>query len=145
MIHTRKPRVGIIGMGHFIYWPQFDGLLEELKQKQVDFAGFFSDNVEVIDLGFVDDVDSSMIALKRAKTEDLDALFIIMATYITSQTVFPFAKYLDIPQILVGIQPLDRLDYSKTTPTCSSATTTSAPCRSSPACISASVRRSPSI
>lgn len=45
MIHTRKPRVGIIGMGHFIYWPQFDGLLEELKQKQVDFAGFFSENV----------------------------------------------------------------------------------------------------
>ena len=115
MIHTRKPRVGIIGMGHFIYWPQFDGLLDELKQKQVDFAGFFSDSVEVIDLGFVDDVDSSMIALKRAKTEDLDALFIIMATYITSQTVFPFAKYLDIPQILVGIQPLDRLDYTKTT------------------------------
>ena len=115
MIHTRKPRVGIIGMGHFIYWPQFDGLLDELKKKQVDFAGFFSDNVEVIDLGFVDDVDSSMIALKRAKTEDLDALFIIMATYITSQTVFPFAKYLDIPQILVGIQPLDRLDYTKTT------------------------------
>ena len=115
MIHTRKPRIGIIGMGHFIYWPQFEGLKEELMQKQVDFRSYFSEESELIDLGFADDIDSSFIALKRAQKEDLDALFIVMATYITSAVVFPFAKYLKIPQILVGIQPLDRLDYTKTT------------------------------
>lgn len=115
MIHTRKPRVGIIGMGHFIYWPQFDGLLDELKKKQTELAGYFSDNVETIDLGYADDIDSSFICLKKALTADLDALFVVMSTYITSQVVFPFAKYLKIPQILVGLQPLDRLDYSKTT------------------------------
>ncbi|MBQ8510028.1 MAG: L-fucose/L-arabinose isomerase family protein [Clostridia bacterium] len=115
MIHTRKTRIGIIGMGHFIYWPQFDGLLDELKQKQVELAGYFSEDSEVIDLGFVDDVDSSMICLKKALASDLDALFIMMSTYITSQVLFPFAKYLHVPQILVGLQPLERLDYSKTT------------------------------
>ena len=115
MIHTRKPRIGIIGMGHFIYWDQFDGLLEELKKKQVELAGYFSDRVETIDLGFADDIDSSYVCLKKALASDLDALFIVMSTYITSQVVFPFAKYLKIPQILVGLQPLDRLDYSKTT------------------------------
>lgn len=115
MRHTRKPRVGLIGMGHFIYWPQFDGLKEELMQKQKDFAGYFSADTDLIDLGFADDIDSSMIALKRAQSEDLDALFIMMATYITSAVLFPFARYLPIPQILVGIQPLDRLDYAKTT------------------------------
>ncbi len=115
MRHTRKPRIGLIGMGHFIYWPQFDGLREELMQKQEDFAQYFSSDSEVIDLGFADDIDSSMICLKRALGEDLDALFIMMATYITSAVLFPFARYLHVPQILVGIQPLDRLDYSKTT------------------------------
>lgn len=115
MIHTRKARIGIIGMGHFIYWPQFDGLLDELKQKQVGLSGYFSDNVETIDLGFADDIDSSYACLKKALASDLDALFIVMSTYITSQVVFPFAKYLRVPQILVGLQPLDRLDYSKTT------------------------------
>lgn len=115
MTHTRKPRIGIIGMGHFIYWPQFEGLKEELMQKQVDFRSYFSEESDLIDLGFADDIDSSFLALKRAQKEDLDALFIVMATYITSAVVFPFAKYLKIPQILVGIQPLDRLDYSKTT------------------------------
>ncbi len=71
--------------------------------------------METIDLGFADDIDSSVIALKHAQKENLDALFIVMATYIPSAVVFPFAKYLDIPQVLVGLQPLDRLDYTKTT------------------------------
>ena len=35
MKHTRKARIGIIGMGHFIYWPQFDGLKEELGFKNI--------------------------------------------------------------------------------------------------------------
>ncbi len=115
MIHTRKPRIGIIGMGHFIYWPQFDGLKEELMQKQQELAGYFSSNCDIIDLGFADEIDTSYVALKKAQCADLDALFIVMATYITSQTVFPFAKYLKVPQILVGLQPLNRLDYNKTT------------------------------
>jgi len=115
MIHTRKPRIGIIGMGHFVYWPQFEGLKETLMQKQHDFARYFSDKSDVIDLGYADDIDSAMTGVKRALAEDLDALFIMMSTYITSQVAFPFAKYLRIPQILVGIQPLDQLDYSKTT------------------------------
>lgn len=115
MRHTRKAKIGIVGMGHFIYWPQFDGLKEELMKKQTELAGYFSDAVETVDLGFADDVDSSLVCLKRALGEDLDALFITMSTYITSAVLFPFAKYLRVPQVLVGLQPLDRLDYAHTT------------------------------
>ena len=115
MRHTRQPHIGIIGMGHAVYWSQFDGLKETLLQKQVDFARYFSQNVTVTDLGFADDIDSSLTCLKTALSADLDALFIIMATYIPSAVVFPFAKYLHIPQILVGLQPLERLDYAGTT------------------------------
>ena len=35
----------------FLYWPQFDGLLDELKQKPVDFINYFSDKSKIIDLG----------------------------------------------------------------------------------------------
>ena len=38
-----------------------------------------------------------------------------MSTYVTSQVVFPFVRYIHIPQVLVSIQPLDRLDYAHTT------------------------------
>ncbi|MBR2488866.1 MAG: L-fucose/L-arabinose isomerase family protein [Clostridia bacterium] len=115
MRHTEKPKIGIIGMGHFVYWPQFNGLKEELMQKQKNFRQYFSDSSQIIDLGFADDIDSAFIALKKAQAADLDALFIIMSTYITSAVVFPFAKYLKIPQILVGLQPLSKLDFNKTT------------------------------
>ena len=114
MIHTRRARVGIVGMGHFVYWPQFEGLVDELKQKQKIDAKYFRE-CEVVDLGFVDDIDSSIVCLKKALAADLDALFIVMSTYITSQVVFPFAKYLRVPQILLALQPLERLDYTKTT------------------------------
>ena len=115
MNHTRKPRIGIIGMGHYIYWAQFDGLREELMRKQRELPAFFSGESDLIDLGFVDDIDSSYAALKKAQKEDLDALFIVMATYVPSAVVFPFAKYLRIPQVLVGLQPLAHLDYANTT------------------------------
>ena len=35
-IPRRKPltaRVGVISMGHYTYWPQFAGLLDEMKRK----------------------------------------------------------------------------------------------------------------
>ncbi len=111
----RKAKVGIVSLGHKIYWPQFEGLKEELSQKSEEFIKFFSEKTEVLDLGFVDDVDSAFVTVQKAKREDLDALFIMMTTYITSSVAAPFALHLDIPQILVGIQPLDKLDFSKTT------------------------------
>ena len=80
MKHTRKPRIGIIGMGHFIYWPQFEGLKETLMQKQQSFKAYFSGESDLIDLGFADDIDTSFEALKRAESAGLDALFIIMST-----------------------------------------------------------------
>lgn len=102
-------------MGHYIYWEQFDGLRERLMQKQAALHHYFSEQVQTLDLGFADDIDSAFVCLKRALKEDIDALFIVMSTYITSQVVFPFAKYLAVPQILVALQPLDSLDYDHAT------------------------------
>lgn len=84
MNNTRKARIGVVGVGHFLYWPQFDGLLDELKQKPVDFINYFSDKSKIIDLGYVDEIDSATTCLKKALASDLDALFIIMTTYATS-------------------------------------------------------------
>ena len=89
MRHTRPARIGIVGMGHAVYWPQFPGLKEELEKKQKAFALYFSPESELVDLGFADDVDSSFLVLKRALASDLDALFIVMATYVPSAVAFP--------------------------------------------------------
>ena len=56
MVHTRKPRIGIIGMGHFIYWPQFDGLKEELMDyrqgRQITIKGQRRGSEEYVDVQF---------------------------------------------------------------------------------------------
>ncbi len=111
----RKAKVGVVSIGHEIYWPQFEGLKEELSLKAGEFIKYFSDETEVYDIGFVDTVDKAFAAVQDCKKLDIDALFIVMSTYVTSSIAAPFAVHLDIPQILVGIQPLDKLDYANTT------------------------------
>ena len=58
MIHTRKPRLGIIGMGHYIYWPQFEGLREELMGKQ---------NIRMV----INRVNPKMIAAMGVTVDDI--------------------------------------------------------------------------
>ena len=111
----RKAKVGVVSLGHAVYWPQFPGLKEELSKKSGEFIAYFGEETEVCDIGFADDVPSAFALVQKCKKEDLDALFLIMTTYVTSAVAAPFAVYLDIPRILVGIQPLDKLDYEHTT------------------------------
>ena len=114
-MEKRKAKVGIVALGHEPYWPQFEGLKEELEKKSAEFVSYFSSDTEVCNVGFVDSVDKAFAAVQECKKLDIDALFIIMTTYVTSSVAAPFAVYLDVPQILVGIQPLDKLDYANTT------------------------------
>ena len=112
----KKTKIAIVSLGHYIYFQQFEGLREELMEKGNDFKKYIDTELcEIIDAGYVDCVDSAFDAVKKLKKEDADLLFVIMSTYVPSAVCAPFARYLDIPQVLVGIQPLQHLDYSHTT------------------------------
>ena len=112
----KKTRIGIVAVGHYIYFEQFDGLREELMKKAATFPEYIDkEKCVVTDHGYVDCVEDAFCAVKEIKKHDLDLLFIIMSTYAPSAVCAPFARYLDTPQVLVGIQPLNHLDYSHTT------------------------------
>ena len=112
----KKAKIAIVSLGHYIYFNQFEGLREELMAKSDDFKKYLDTNIcDVFDAGYVDCVEDAFAAVKMLKKEDADLLFIIMSTYVPSAVCAQFARYLDIPQILVGIQPLDHLDYTNTT------------------------------
>ena len=112
----KKAKIAIVGLGHYIYFNQFEGLREELMQKSEDFKAYLDTTVcDVLDLGYADCVEDAFEAVQRLKREDADLLFVIMSTYVPSAVCAPFARYVDIPQVLVGIQPLEHLDYSHTT------------------------------
>ncbi|RJP31184.1 MAG: arabinose isomerase [Candidatus Omnitrophota bacterium] len=115
-IPRRKPlraTIGIFGVGHYAYWPQFEGLLDELKAKQSRLAQKVqAHGVEVIDFGIVDDARGAYALLPKLQAAELDLIFCDMVTYATSSTFGVIIKTIDIPIVLVALQPLRAMDYS---------------------------------
>jgi len=118
-VRRRKPRVakvGVFGVGHHTYWGQFPGLREELLGHLAAFEQQVrSYEAAVISFGLVDDAESAYAALKRIKAADLDLLFCDLLTYATSSTWGILVRELDIPIVLVALQPLRALDYERAT------------------------------
>jgi len=116
-IERRKERtanVGIFGVGHHTYWEQFDGLLDEMHGKLDTFVEKVkAHNVQVTNFGMVDDARSAYAALPKLKSAPLDLVFCDMVTYATSSTFGILVRELDVPIVLVALQPLRAMDYSK--------------------------------
>jgi len=72
-----------------------------------------AENVEVTDFGIVDDAPSAYAVLPRLKAADLDLVFCDMLTYATSASFGVIVRDLDVPLVLVALQPLKALDYSR--------------------------------
>jgi L-arabinose isomerase len=119
LVERRKPRtarVGLFGVGHHTYWGQFPGLRDELLGYMAEFEGQIRVNaVESVNFGLVDEARSASAALKRMKAADLDLVFCDMLTYATSSTWGMIVRELDIPIVLVALQPMAALDYERAT------------------------------
>jgi L-arabinose isomerase len=119
VVERRKPlfaRVGVLAVGHHTYWAQFDGLLGEMHGKLAAFVGKLrSQAVEVKTFGMVDCAERAYEVLPAVKGEDLDLLFIDMVTYATSSTFGALVRGLDVPIVLVALQPLSAMDYANAT------------------------------
>ena len=112
----KKAKIAIVTLGHYIYFAQFEGLKEELMLKSNEFQNYLdADNSDIVNIGYIDCVEEAFDAVKRLKKEDADLLFILLSTYVPSAVCAQFARYVDIPQVLVAIQPLEHLDYLHTT------------------------------
>ncbi len=118
-IPRRKPlqaRIGVFGVGYWKYWEQFDGLLEELQDKQKKLIEKLAAyEVDVIDFGMVDDAESAYSLVPKMKSANLDLIFCDMVTYATSATFGAIIRNIDVPIIMLALQPLKAMDYSKAT------------------------------
>lgn len=116
-IARRKPlnaRIGIYAAGHKEYWGQFDGLLKDLMGYHAEvIAQIQAQGAEVVDFGMIDNAASAYAALPRIKAADVDVLFVDMVTYATSSTFSAIARALDVPIVLVALQPLAAMDYDR--------------------------------
>ena len=107
-------RIGVFGVGYDKYWEQFPGLLEELVQKQEKFICKIPDNdTELINFGMIDSPHKAYEVVKKMESANLDLIFCDMLTYATSGTFGIIIKTINIPIVLVALQPLKALDYSR--------------------------------
>lgn len=112
---NKKPPIiksGLFGIGLDTYWPQFDGLQERLEGYQSQISDKMeSYGAQVINIGLV---DSPLMAREKAellKKEDIDILFLYVATYALSSTVLPLVQKIKCPIIILNIQPVAAIDY----------------------------------
>lgn len=108
-----KARIGVFGVGYFKYWEQFEGLFEQMHEKQAVLVNLIKQNpeVSVTDFGIVDDVAKAYALVPQLLAANLDLLFCDMLTYATSSTFGIVVKSIDVPIVLVALQPQKALDY----------------------------------
>jgi L-arabinose isomerase len=108
------PRIGVFGVGYDKYWDQFPGLLNELMEKQeVIIKKLPVKDVTIINFGMVDNPFKAYETVKKLEAANLDLIFCNMLTYATSGTFGIIIKTISIPIVMVALQPLKALDYSK--------------------------------
>jgi L-arabinose isomerase len=118
-IPRRRPRtahVGVFGVGYHAYWGQFPGLLDRLLSKMDVLERKVEDRgVHVTNFGMVDKAQDAYALLPRLRAADLDLVFCDMVTYATSATFGAIIRSLDVPLVLVALQPLAAMDYARAT------------------------------
>jgi L-arabinose isomerase len=114
LVHKKEtvPKIGVFGVGYYKYWDQFPGLLDALLAKQTTFmAKLHKHDVEIIDFGLIDNVEKAYALNVKLKSANLDLIFCDMLTYATSSTFGTIIKTMDVPIVLVALQPDEALDY----------------------------------
>ncbi len=110
---SNSPRIGFFGVGYDKYWEQFDGLLTELIVKHKAILKKIPGRYAIVDFGMVDNPLKAYDVVQKLESENLDIVFCTMLTYATSGTFGIIIKTLKIPVVLIALQPLKALDYTK--------------------------------
>lgn len=113
-LKKRNARIGFFAVAHATYWNQFEGLREQIMKYHKE-AGMLiqKHEVEIIDYGMVDTSEKAYEILDKMKADSLDIIFCNMVTYATSSVFAPIIRDINIPVVLLALQPLKGLDYSK--------------------------------
>lgn len=115
-IFRGKARIGFVGVGHHVYWPQFPDLKACLLGHHATIGERIADfEVELIDAGLIDESRSAETAARQLAGSDIDLLLVDMLTYATSATFMPLLREINKPIVLLALQPLDAMNYQQAT------------------------------
>lgn len=107
-------KVAVFAVVHDTYFQQFEGLQQALQSYHEDFLGILGKNgVNICDFGMIQDNTSAFEVSRKINAENVDLIICNMITYATSSTFSPIIQNCNAPMILVALQPLAALDYTK--------------------------------
>lgn len=110
-----KGTLAVVPLGHEVYFEQFPSLYTELSAKASELVTHLDDSTDVIITEYVSNIDEAYRVVRQLKQQDVDAIILLLTTYLPSSLAAAFAVHLNVPHILVAIQPLDALDYERGT------------------------------
>jgi len=107
-------KAGMFSIGLDTYWPQFDGLLDNLNGYHAEIRDRIAGmGTELVDGGMVDNVEKAHEVSALFKKEDVEVIFLFISTYALSSTVLPVVQKTKVPVVMLNIQPVAQLDYEK--------------------------------
>ncbi|MFC6101444.1 arabinose isomerase [Olivibacter domesticus] len=109
---SKTAKIGLFGIGLDTYWPQFptlksrlEGYLSEIEQKISTF------HPAVVNVGLIDTADKAFEAGHHFRQQEVDIIFLYVATYALSSTVFPVVRQAKVPVIILNLAPASKIDY----------------------------------
>lgn len=107
-------KAGIFSIGNEAYWPQFEGLLENLMGYHQQICSRIETmGVDLVDAGMIDSPQKAGEAASLFRRGEVDLLFIFISTYALSSTVLPVVQKTQVPVVLLNLQPVAQLDYER--------------------------------
>ncbi|WP_405622640.1 arabinose isomerase [Streptomyces sp. NBC_00076] len=112
-VPRRRTRIGLVAGGLGTYWPQFPGLLPQLRES----AQYVTERLrrldaEVTDVGFISDAEEGAVAAEELRRADCDLIVLFLTTYLTSSMVLPIARRSHTPVLVIDLQPSERMDHA---------------------------------
>ncbi|MBE6359159.1 MAG: arabinose isomerase [Lentisphaerae bacterium] len=104
--------IGLVGLGLDTYWGQFPQLKSNLESYQKFIAAKMQrPGIAVVNTGIVDSVEAAKNAADELKQSGVELVFLYISTYALSSTVLPIVRHLNVPVVLLNLQPTAQLDY----------------------------------
>jgi L-arabinose isomerase len=105
-------KIGLFAIGLDAYWDQFEGLYDRLRGYQQQIK----DKIEqlggnVVDAGLIDTPGEARKAGELLHSENVELVFLYVSTYALSSTVLPIAQRVNVPVIILNLQPTPAIDY----------------------------------
>jgi L-arabinose isomerase len=106
-------KAGLFGIGLDTYWPQFEGLHDNLNNFQdTVYKNIKELNADVINAGIIDNPAAAKNAAAVFDKEQVDVIFLLITTYALSHNVLPVVQQVKAPIIVLNLQPEKAIDYA---------------------------------